>query len=105
MPLCLGPVSKSLWNSVVERVERKLFAWKASYLSMGGRVTLIKAVLSNLPVYYFSLFNCPDSIIKRRLQREFLWYGNSTQRKYHLIDWESICRPKEEGGLCIRPLK
>lgn len=107
LPLCLGPVSKSMWNPVVERVERKLSTWKASYLSMRGRVTLIKAVLLNLPIYYFSLFKCLNSVIKRieRLQREFLWYGNSTQRKYHLIDWESICKPKEEGGLGIRPLK
>eukprot|EP00268_Persea_americana_P005048 TRINITY_DN11696_c0_g1_i8.p1 TRINITY_DN11696_c0_g1~~TRINITY_DN11696_c0_g1_i8.p1 ORF type:complete len:234 (+),score=29.37 TRINITY_DN11696_c0_g1_i8:35-736(+) len=80
LPLCLGTVTKSLWNPVVERVERKLSAWKASYLFMGGRVTLIKSVLSNLLVYYFSLFKCPASLIGRieRLQREFLWYGNNT---------------------------
>eukprot|EP00268_Persea_americana_P005045 TRINITY_DN11696_c0_g1_i1.p1 TRINITY_DN11696_c0_g1~~TRINITY_DN11696_c0_g1_i1.p1 ORF type:complete len:177 (+),score=18.27 TRINITY_DN11696_c0_g1_i1:467-997(+) len=42
LPLCLGSVSKSMWNPVVERVERKLSASKASYLSIGGRVTLIR---------------------------------------------------------------
>lgn len=65
MPLCSVRVTKSLWNPVVEMVERKLSAWKANYLSIGGRVTLIKYVLSNLPVYYFSIFRCPASIIKR----------------------------------------
>lgn len=81
--------------------------WKANYLSIGGRVTLIKSVLSNLPVYYISIFRCPTSIIKRleRLQREFFWHGTSPQKKIHLVDWESICKPKEEGGLGIRPLR
>ena len=107
MPLCSRWVTKSLWNPVVERVERKLFSWKATYLSIGGRVPLIKYVLSNLPVYYFSIFRCPVSIIKRleRLQIDFLWHGTSSQKKLHLVDWESICKPKDEGGLGIRPLK
>ena len=58
------------------------------------------SVLSNLPIYYFSLFKCPASIIKRieRRQREFLWYGNKPQKKYHLRDWDSICKPKEGSG-------
>lgn len=107
MPLCSWRVTISLWNPVVEMVERKLSSWKVNYLSIGGRVTLIKSVLSNLPVYYFSMFRCPSSIIKRleRLQREFLWHGTSSQKKIHLVDWESICKLKEEGGLGIRPLK
>ena len=37
LPLCLGSITKSMWNLVVERVERKLLAWKASYLSIGGK--------------------------------------------------------------------
>lgn len=74
LPLCLGSATKSMWNLVVERVETKLSTWKINYLSIEGRVTLIKSVMSNLPVYYFSLFKCPTLIIKRieRLLREFL---------------------------------
>ena len=65
MPLCSGRVTKSLWNPVVERVERKLSTWKANYVSIGGRVTLIKSVISNLSVKYFSIFRYPTLIIKR----------------------------------------
>ena len=74
MPLCSRQVTKSLWNPVVERVEKKLSTWKAKYQSIGGRVTLIKSVFSKLLVYYFSIFRSPASIIKRleRLQRDFL---------------------------------
>ena len=107
LPLCLGSVNKTLWDTVVERVEKKLSTWKAKYLSIGGRVTLIRSALSNLLVYYFSLFKCSASVIKRieRLERDFSWYGNGTQKKNYLVDWGSICKPKEEGCLGIRPLK
>jgi hypothetical protein len=32
------------------------------YLSKGGRVTLIKSTLSNLPMYFMSLFPFPVSV-------------------------------------------
>lgn len=51
----------ALWNPVINRVEKKLSTWKRRYLSFGGRITLIKACLSNLPVYYMSLFKMPKS--------------------------------------------
>lgn len=41
----------------------------------GGRVTLIKSTLSNLPTYYMSLFPIPVCVDARieKLQRDFLW--------------------------------
>lgn len=41
-----NPKTKSFWTAVVER---RLAGWGRSYLSIGGRVTLKKAVLANLP--------------------------------------------------------
>lgn len=41
LPLWVSKAPQSLWNLVVERVERKLAGWKAKYLSLGGRLTLI----------------------------------------------------------------
>ena len=106
LPLCVGSVNKTLWNPVMERLERRWSSEKANYLSIGGRVTLIKATLSNLLVYHFSLFKCPASVIKRieRMQREFLWPGNSNHKMFHLVDWDSICKSKEEGGLGMKRL-
>lgn len=56
LPLCIGAVSASLWNTVLERLEKKLSLWEANYLSFGGRITLIKAALANLPIYFMSIF-------------------------------------------------
>ena len=47
---------KTIWNPILEKMERKLAGWKRLYLSKEGRVILIKSTLSNLPTYFLSLF-------------------------------------------------
>jgi hypothetical protein len=37
-----------------------------------------------------------------KLNRNFLWGDTSAKKKLHLIKWDSISRPKEEGGLGIK---
>jgi hypothetical protein len=71
------------------------------YLSKGGRVTLIKSTLSNLPTYLLSLFPIPASVANRieKLQQDFLWRGIGEEFKYHLVSWAKVCFPISEGGL------
>ena len=35
----------------------------------------------------------------------FFWEGASAKRKYHLVRWEDLCRPKDQGGLRITSTK
>ncbi|WMV40904.1 hypothetical protein MTR67_034289 [Solanum verrucosum] len=75
MPLGAKSKSLSIWNSVVEKCERKLVNWKSPYLSSGGRVTLINSVLDAMPTYMMSLFPMPGKIIQRldTIRRNFVW--------------------------------
>ena len=76
----------SIWNPILERMERRLVGWKRMYLSKGGKVTLIKSLLSSLPTYFFSLLPLPGKVAKRmkKLQRDFLWNGIGGEPKIHL---------------------
>ncbi|XP_058723629.1 uncharacterized protein LOC131595320 [Vicia villosa] len=67
------------WKPVVKGVKDKLSAWKGRFLSMGGRKTLINAVLANIPVYYLSFFKVPVKIVHEltSIQRNFLWNGST----------------------------
>ena len=40
--------SPSIWNPILEKIERRLAGWKKLYLSKGGRLTLLKSTLSSL---------------------------------------------------------
>ena len=65
LPLGAKFKDKTIWNPILEKMERRLASWKCLYLSKGGRVTLIKSTLSNLPTYFLSLFLIPASVANR----------------------------------------
>jgi hypothetical protein len=65
LPLGLPYKSTTIWNGIVETMERKLAGWKRLYLSKGGMITLYKSTLSNLPTYFLSLFPILVSLANR----------------------------------------
>lgn len=79
---------KAAWDSVVERFQKRLAGWKRQQITKGGRMTLIKSTLSNLPTYFMSLFVILSSVVKRldKIQRDFLWKGVGEEFKYHFVD-------------------
>ncbi|KAG6680984.1 hypothetical protein I3842_13G070600 [Carya illinoinensis] len=107
--LLLGAASRtaSLWDPVIERLERCLAGWKRMYFSKDGRITLIKSTLSNLPTYFLSLFSIPTNVALRleKFQRDFLWGGMGEEFKFHLVKWEKVCSPLSNGSLGIRNMR
>jgi hypothetical protein len=67
--------AKSIWDDIIEKVERCLAGWKRMCFSKGEIVALIKSALSNLPTYFMSLFPLPVGVANplEKLQRDFLW--------------------------------
>jgi hypothetical protein len=40
-----------------------------------------------------------------KIQRDFLWGGMNDDFKYHLVEWDKVCTPIDEGGLGIRNIR
>ncbi|RVX04483.1 putative ribonuclease H protein [Vitis vinifera] len=80
--------------------------WKRQYISKGGRITLIRSTLSNLPIYFMSIFQLPRAIRMRleKIQRDFLWGGGALEQKPHLARWPIVCKDKSIGGWGLRAL-
>ena len=91
----------SVWNPILERMERRLAGWKRMYLSKGGKVTLIKSSLSSLPTYFLSLLPLSGTVAKHmgKLHRDFLWNGICGEPKIHLVNWAKVFRPLQVGGV------
>ena len=87
MPLGTSYKTASIWNPILEKIEKKLAGWKRLYLSKGGRLTLLKSTLSSLPTYYLSLFTILVAMADRleRIQRKFL--GGGLRRSVLNILW------------------
>jgi hypothetical protein len=103
---CLKPNGYRLvdWNWLIEKVDKRINNWTSRWLSLGGRLVLVKVVLQSIPVYWFSLAKVPISIIHKiqQLMENFLWRGANKTTGYHLSKWQTIASPKDLGGWGIR---
>lgn len=92
------------WNHVVESFHSKLSLWMMRHLSLGGRLTVIKSVLSSIPIYSLlvrlltaRVWNSIHSIMSI-----FLWERIKDRKKMHLVDWDNVtvaCDKEELGVL------
>lgn len=62
--------------------------------------TLIKSVITALPVYAMSCFRIPNKILDEiaRMITRFWWNGNEEHRKIHWVAWKDITKTNERGG-------
>ena len=62
------------YQPLINTFDRYLAGWKTRLLSTGGRLTLVRAVLNNLPVYYMSSLALPKNLceILESKRRAFL---------------------------------
>jgi ribonuclease HI len=104
VPIIVNGRDKRAFDFIIERVREKLAGWKARTLSLAGRCTLIQAVTTAIPTHLMQCTMLPGKICKEldKLNRNFLWGESSDRRKLHLLNWQNITRPKDEGGLGIK---
>lgn len=53
----------------MDKVRAKLEGWKAKLLSFAGKLTLIKAVLTSVPIYTLASSYVPITTIIKRLEQ------------------------------------
>lgn len=64
------------FEHLIDKVYRVLEEWKARLLSFSGRLTLVKAVLSSIPIYTLASAFVPKGTIKRveQIICNLLWH-------------------------------
>ncbi|KEH15928.1 potassium transporter-like protein, putative, partial [Medicago truncatula] len=63
LPIGGDPRKLKFWQPMIDRIKSRLSGWKSTNLSLGGRLVLLKSVLSSLLVYFLSFFKAPACII------------------------------------------
>ncbi|CAI0429274.1 unnamed protein product [Linum tenue] len=104
VPVLHGRITKQTYKYIMDKIDQRLAGWKADNLSLAGRVTLAMSVLNALPSYAMQTAMLPASVcdyLDRKI-RAFIWGSQQGRRRIHLINWETVCLPKSQGGLGLR---
>jgi hypothetical protein len=92
---------------MLDAIKRRLGSWGNKFVSLGGRIVLINAVLNSLPIFFLSYLKMPVKVWREvvKIQRNFLWGGLKNKKGMCWVKWSEICKPKREGGLGIKDLR
>ncbi|GJZ71543.1 putative RNA-directed DNA polymerase, eukaryota, reverse transcriptase zinc-binding domain protein [Tanacetum coccineum] len=103
IPIGCNMARVSNWNTIVQRFSSKLSEFKARLLSVGGRLSLIKSILENLPTYYMSIYMMPVSIQKEleSMRNKFFIGGDEREKKITWVKWKKCLASKNLGGLGV----
>jgi hypothetical protein len=101
-----GPSKSVDWSWLVAKFEKKIGLWCNKWLSLGGRLILVKAVLESLAVFWMSLEVIPKAILNKlcSLSYAFLWSGHKEKFHFHLCRWDLLARSKICGGWRLKNL-
>jgi hypothetical protein len=103
-------LSNANYEQLIQKIANILFGWKASLLSIMGRLILVQTILSDMPIYFMTVFILPKDIIKQidKIRRDFLWQGNKptlqTNNFSALTRWQDITTSMDQGGLGVTDL-
>lgn len=101
MLLTIRQPNRAQFMPLVEKIDRRLQGWKCKMLSRGGRLQLVKSVLSSIPIYFMACFRLPRWTIARinKVMRRFLWGKSGPEnRSMPRLNWNNVCVPTCWGG-------
>jgi hypothetical protein len=105
-PIFKGKPKVIHFQPIADKIKSKLASWKASLLSMAGRVQMVKSVINNMLLHTMAVYSWPISLLKEieRWIKNFIWSGDTDKRKLVTVAWKKVCSDFNEGGLGIKSL-
>ncbi|KAK1698102.1 hypothetical protein QYE76_014799 [Lolium multiflorum] len=91
------------WHFLTKKVGHRVDLWQGIFLAAAGRLELTNSCLSSLPMFATRLYLLHESthgaMNHSRARSFWEWVGD--KRKYHMVEWATVCRPRDHGGMGI----
>ncbi|XP_048502752.1 uncharacterized protein LOC125498565 [Beta vulgaris subsp. vulgaris] len=107
IPSISGRSKRAVFDSLLDRIWKKLQGWKEKYLSRAGKEILLKSVIQAIPTYLMGVYKLPCSVTQKihSAMAQFWWGSSATQRKTHWKNWDAMCSLKCLGGMGFKDLR
>lgn len=105
-PLYFGRCKSAYFAYWYQAIANKVFSWKSQLLSHGGKISLIKHVLSSIPVHLLTsgVMSKGTFHIIEKVCENFLWGTYQESNKFHWVGWWDLCYPPEEVDVGFRSI-
>eukprot|EP00253_Pinus_taeda_P006678 PITA_06678 len=99
--LTTKPMLKSIWEPLINKLQDKVSKWTIRSLNLAGKLVLTEVVLQAIPIFMLLALPTPKRVLQQfiNIQRNFLWDKEETRKKWALVSWQKICKPKNHEGL------
>jgi hypothetical protein len=106
MPIDEKRLAISKWDPIVEKMGKKLSGWKVNMLSAGDVLTLVNTYLSSITLYMLYFLEAPKGFIQKSdiIRKRMIWQEMEEKKKYHFVKWDTVCLPRDCGGLGVLDL-
>lgn len=101
------PLHKSIWEPLIIKMQDMVKKWTFKSLNLASRLVLTKVVLQAIPKFMLLVLPMSKGVLQKfsTIQRDFVWGKEETRKKWALVSWEKICKPKNQGGLRLDDLE
>lgn len=103
VPILAKRISQMDCKVLMDKIAVRIKSWGTRHLSYAGRVQLVNSVLLHIHNYWSTIFILPKQVLKgiTAMCKNFLWDGKTATHKPLLVEWDLMCRAKQEKGLGI----
>jgi hypothetical protein len=106
LPVHVGRSRSKTFEYLKDRIWKKIQGWKERMLSKAGKDILIKACAQAIPTFAMSCFDLTKGLCVEMSMMicRYWWAQQDKENKMYWLSWETLTKPKSEGGLGFRDL-